>query len=87
MKENEVTLTMVKQKVLELPENRLQEVYDFINVIVMKSEADRTKHVKKLEGIWEGIGFERILDLEEEIRDIRRHSEQALSERITRWNT
>jgi len=81
MQEHEVTLTMVKQKVFELSDDWLQEVYDFIDFIVMKAEATRTKPVKKLEGIWEGIGFERILNLEEEIRDIRRDSEQALINR------
>ena len=78
MKEREVTLTMVKQKVFELPEDRLQEVYDFLDFILMKAEATQAKRVKKLEGIWEGIGFERISNLEQDIRDIRRGSEQAL---------
>ena len=86
MKEREVTLTMVKQKVFELPEDRLQEVYDFLDSIVMKAEATQVKRVKKLEGIWEGIGFERISNLEQDIRDIRRDSEQALIQRIAQWN-
>lgn len=77
MKERAVTLTMVKQKVFELPEDQLQEVYDFLDFIVMKAETTQIKRVKKLEGIWEGIGFERISNLEQDIRDIRRDSEQA----------
>ena len=84
MKEHEITITMVKQKMFELPDDRLQEVYDFIDFILMKSEVTRTKHVKKLEGIWEGLGFERILHLEEEIRAIRHDSEQALIERTAK---
>ena len=87
MKEREVTLTMVKQKVFELPEDQLQEVYDFLDFIVMKAKTTQTKRVKKLEGIWEGIGFERISNLEQDIRDIRRDSEQALIQRMAQWNT
>jgi hypothetical protein len=34
MKDNDATLTMVKQKVFELPEDRLQEVYDFLDFIL-----------------------------------------------------
>ena len=82
MQEYPMTITMLKQKVSDLPENRLQEVYDFIDFLVRTKSPEPMPRIKKLEGIWEGLGFERLSDVEQEIRDIRQHAELSLHARI-----
>ena len=82
MQEYPMTMTMVKQKVSDLPANRLQEVYDFIDFLVRTKSPEPMPRVKKLEGIWAGLGFERLADVEQEIRDLRQHAESSLQARI-----
>ncbi|MBW1802668.1 MAG: hypothetical protein JRJ85_18280, partial [Deltaproteobacteria bacterium] len=63
------------------------EVNDFIEFILMKTENNQLKRVEKLEGIWKGLGFERIFDIEKSIREIRSESEKSISDRIAKCNT
>ena len=87
MREQAITLTMLKQRVFALPANRLQEAYDFLDFLIIKTPPEHAKRIKKLEGIWEGLGFERIGDVEQEIRAIRHDAEQSILNRINKCNT
>lgn len=42
--------------------------------------------IVKLEGIWKGLGFEKINNLEGEIKKIRQNSGKLLTKRINKWN-
>jgi hypothetical protein len=45
----------------------------FFEFVLQKSKP-KEKNIAKLEGIWKGLGFEKINNLESEIRDIRKKS-------------
>ncbi len=84
MKDDEITMTEVKQKLYRIPPDKLQEVGDFIDFVLMKHGAKQPKRVEKLEGIWKGLGFEGIPDVDKSIRDIRREFEKSLLGRTSK---
>lgn len=85
--QEEITVAKVKEKLHKIPSYKLQEVEDFIDFVLMKTQSKPAKQVEKLEGIWKGLGFERISDLNKSIRKIRRESEKALSDRMGKCST
>jgi hypothetical protein len=78
METEEINITKVKQNLFKIPKAKLPEVNDFIEFILMKTESSRLKRVEKLEGIWNGLGFERIPDIDKSIREIRSESEKSI---------
>lgn len=80
-----ITINQIKSKLAEVPVEKLPEIFNFIEFVLHKSKP-REKNIVKLEGIWKGLGFEKINNLESEIRDIRKKSGQMMSERIKKWN-
>ena len=87
MATDETNITKVKQNLYKIPKAKLAEVNDFIEFILMKTESSRLKRVEKLEGIWNGLGFERITDIDRSIREIRSDSEKSILDRIANCNT
>ena len=87
MLKERITPMLVKQKVYELPSESLQEVYDFMEFLVMKAERAQAKRIRELEGLWEGLRFEQLSSLEEDIRALRDESEEALLKRFERCST
>jgi hypothetical protein len=87
MEIEEINMTKVKQNLFKIPKARLAEINDFIESILSKTESSRLKRVERLEGIWQGLGFERISDLNKSIREIRDDSEKAMLERMAKCNT
>ena len=85
MDANSMTLHKIKTKLARVPEDKLMEIDDFIDFILFKSKPG-SKSIAKLEGIWEGLGFEKLDNLESDIRKIRKRAGQSLSQRINRWN-
>jgi hypothetical protein len=85
METSAVTIDKIKLKLEQVPQEKLTEVHDFIEFILLKSKP-KPKKIVKLEGIWKGLGFEKINDLESEIRKIRQKSDKLMSERIHKWN-
>lgn len=84
MEIEEINMTRVKQNLFRIPKARLAEINDFIEFILSKAETGRLKRVERLEGIWQGLGFERISDLDKSIREIRDESEKAMSDRLAK---
>ena len=78
METEETNITKVKQNLYKIPKAKLAEINDFIEFILMKTESSRLKRVEKLEGIWNGLGFERIPDIDKSIREIRSESEKSI---------
>ncbi len=82
MRTEEINISRIKRNLTRIPFEKLPEVNNFIESVLTHSSG----HKEKLEGLWEGIGFERISDLDGSIREIRRLSEKALEDRIAKWN-
>ena len=82
-----ISITKVKQKLYKIPPDKLQEIDDFIDFLLTKTRSRLSKRIEKLEGIWDGLGFERILDLDKSIREIRGNSEKSLLDRIAKCGT
>ena len=87
METEETNISKVKQNLYKIPKAKLAEINDFIEFILMKTESSRLKRVEKLEGIWNGLGFERIPDIDKSIREIRSESEKSMLDRIANCNT
>ncbi len=80
-------MAKVKQNLFKIPKARLAEINDFIEFILSKTDSNRLKRAERLEGIWQGLGFERISDLDNSIREIREESEKAMLDRMAKCNT
>jgi len=87
METEETNISKVKQNLYKIPKAKLAEINDFIEFILMKTELSQLKRVEKLEGIWNGLGFERIPDIDKSIREIRSESEKSILDRIANCNT
>lgn len=79
METSTVTINKIKSRLAEIPEDKLYEVYDFVEFIAQKSKP-KTKNIVKLEGIWKDLGFEKIGNLESEIKNIREWDESTILE-------
>ena len=78
---------LTQQNILQnlkcLPKNKLKEVDDFIQFLVFKSKTKVKEKSKSLEGIWEDIGFEKLVDIDAEIIKMRKElSENVLNKEI-----
>ena len=87
MEIEETSMAKVKQNLFKIPKARLTEINDFIEFILSKTESSRLNQVERLEGVWQGIGFERISDMDNSIREIRDESEKAMLDRMAKCNT
>lgn len=81
-----VTIDQIRSKLVKVPSNRLPEIYNFVEFILQGAQPKKRK-VAKLGGIWKGLGFEKIENLDAEIRSIREKSHQEFSKKSDRWNT
>lgn len=54
----------ILRKLSLVPENRLETVKDYLDVLLADVEKTATGE-KSLKGIWKGSGFEKLVDLEE----------------------
>ncbi|OEU80623.1 MAG: hypothetical protein BA865_00330 [Desulfobacterales bacterium S5133MH4] len=87
MEIEEINMAKVKQNLFKIPKARLAEINDFIEFILSKTDSNRLKRAERLEGIWQGLGFERISDLDNSIREIREESKKAMLDRMAKCNT
>ena len=62
--------SQIKWNLFRVPPDKLEEINDFIEFILYKEQKQKNMKIVNLEGIWEGIGFEKILNLEDSIREI-----------------
>jgi hypothetical protein len=74
---NEAALKKLEiiNELAEVPKERLKEVDSFIKSILSQYKGKKTKREKEpktLSGIWKGLGFEKIVDLDQEITSLRR---------------
>jgi hypothetical protein len=74
-----IKLTEIKRDLANLPADKLAEVRAYVRKLLPAARAK--KHVEPLRGIWKGLGWEK-LDLEEEIRTLRRESSEHILKRF-----
>jgi hypothetical protein len=87
MNDTAVAISRIKRLLDRVKPEKIREVEDFVEFLTEKNtEKPGGKKVRKMEGIWEGLGFENI-DVEKEIREIRRESEESILKRSAEWNT
>ena len=77
-----VMKSKIKWNLTQLSPEEVEEV----NNLVQSLLEQKKKKIVNLEGIWEGIGFEKILDLEGEIKKNRKELAEQLLRRSERWN-
>ncbi len=88
-----ITRELLKTEIDFIQDEYLDVLYRFMKSLEMslkellRVERQSMKRVQKLEGIWEGLGFERISDVETSIREIRQDSEESLVRRIAKCST
>ena len=62
-----------------LPENRLDEVRNFVAFILSQNK-DKKRKIVQMRGIWKGKGFER-LDIDKEIKAVRQEMSESILKR------
>ncbi len=72
--------TELINKISLIPEQKLEEVSDFIDFIIVRSKKILSE-TGTLEGIWKDKGFEKIQDLEAEIIEVRKEIGDAILRR------
>ncbi|MFW9995073.1 MAG: hypothetical protein ACFFD4_23750 [Candidatus Odinarchaeota archaeon] len=72
----------IKGDIDKLSPEDLQEVQDFISNILIKEKP--AKRTIKMKGIWEGLGFEKIADLEGNTRKMRTETGKQVLEKLGR---
>ena len=77
-----VNLETIKKNLIQVPKYKLSEINEFI----LLKHQNRSQKIVKFEGIWDGIGFEKITNLKSEIQQIRKKSAETLEKRIEKWN-
>jgi hypothetical protein len=87
MNDTAVAISRIKRLLDRVKPEKIQEVEDFVEFLTEKdAQATSWKKVRKMEGIWKGLGFENI-DVEKELREIRRESEESIVKRSAEWNS
>ena len=71
---------LIKTNIDNIPPKNLQKVYDFIQSIIERN--DQKQKVVQMKGIWKGLGFEKIIDLEGNLREIRKKSSKQVLEKF-----
>jgi len=55
-----------------IPDSQIDQIKTFIEFLLFKTGNVAKKNTRSLEGIWKNKGFEKIVDLESEIKAIRK---------------
>ncbi|HNZ27408.1 MAG TPA: DUF2281 domain-containing protein [Spirochaetota bacterium] len=75
----------IKININKMPEEYLTDIDNYIEYILFKN-SKKNENSEKFEGIWKDIGFEKIIDIDNEIRNIRNKSNIDLINRVNDWN-
>jgi len=69
--------TEIVRELFLLPDNKLDSVRMYIETILTESKR-LTKSNRSLKGIWSNKGFEKIADLEGELKEVRKQLSDAI---------
>ncbi len=81
-----IELTEIKRDLANLPADKLAEVREYVRKLLQKSRPTPSD-VESLEGIWEGLGWEKIDDLEGEVRKMRKEMSENILKKFDTWNS
>lgn len=70
-------LMKIRKELAWLPEEKIDEVKDFVEFICSRHQAEK-KTIVKLEGIWSGKGFEKITHLESELKSMQKELSESI---------
>lgn len=73
-------ITDIYKELSRLPNDKLNEVRDFIEFVLSRQQC-RKKKIAQLRGIWAGKGFERIGNLEKELKAIQKDFTKSIFKR------
>lgn len=68
-------------KITNLPEQKIFEVDNFLQTIFAQLKVEKSKPIN-LKGIWKNKGFEKIPDIEAEIKDIRTELNDSILQKV-----
>jgi hypothetical protein len=86
MENSSTTLFKIKKNIKRIPPEKFEDVNNYLESILLKLQIKSSKNIIKFEGIWKGLGFEKIDNLEAEIRKLRDESTLKIADRVKRWN-
>ena len=66
----------IKKDIALLPEDKLDEVKDFISFVLSKNK-EKKKNIVQMKGIWKGKGFEK-LNIDKEIKFARKEMAESI---------
>ena len=78
-----IALTEIKRDLASLPADKLAEVREYVRKLLPTKRAG-DQRVEPLRGIWKDLGWEKIDDLEGEIRKLRDDSSAAI---LKKWES
>lgn len=81
-----IELTEIKRDLANLPANQLAEVREFVHKLLDSAHSEQ-KEIQSLGGMWAGLGWEKIEDLEGEIRKLRQESSEHILNRFRDCNS
>jgi hypothetical protein len=81
MENKNITITKIHNELSFIPENKLEEVKSYIDSLLARTEKEKLKPVM-LEGIWKGLGFEKIEDLDKSIQSVRKEISDSISKKL-----
>ena len=67
----------IKKDIALLPEDKLDEVKDFISFVLSKNK-EKKKNIVQMKGIWKGKGFEK-LNIDKELKVARKEMAESIS--------
>jgi len=81
MNSSAVKISELTQALSRIPEAELDTVMACVNSILVESHVPQPEN-RSLKGIWAGAGLESIIDLEAEIRTVRRELQDSILRRV-----
>jgi hypothetical protein len=80
-------IQQIKRRLQKMRPSEINTVKEFVEFVARKDCPNpSTRNIVRLKGIWKGKGFER-LDLEKEIKEVRRELGEQIEKRARKWNT
>jgi len=70
----------INKKLSLISEDKIDEVTDFIEFILLKSKAQKRSSVR-LRGVWKNKAFDKIKDMESELKEIKKNLTDSILNR------
>ena len=77
----------ITQRLRRMKPSEVSEIKDFVEFMVRKNSPDAPKkRIARLKGVWKGTGLAD-LDIEKEIKGVRKNLGEEILKRSETWNT